>query len=206
MTKDLIGLHAEDHVLGGPDPHRPTLPFMFAHDAAIGQTVTADDELEFSQAKTNDPYSEDNPTGTFAIDLDTNAGILIYRQGLYMVLADVHYAAGSIGISRTIYSAWSRLSSGALAGVGNEMNPGIGIGQAPGGISEVTTTAKSRLTHYAITLLNVIGLDPLTEDPFRAAVILQHNGSNYTTGNGSNTSSLTVVRLAGLGETVDFTP
>ncbi len=182
---------------GGTDPVPPFTTWAKC-TRNTAQTVTTTTELEFINFRTND-------TATFGWDETGDpSGLLIRDEGLYMVLADVIYNAGDIGVERSIYSHWDALSAGVT--FGNELRPAIGTGQTSSGIAEVDNAAilisKGNLSHYAIAeLFN----STLATDPFRAGIALVHTGVNYTIKSGSE-STLTVVRLSTRRSFFDGTP
>lgn len=194
MTKQVVPLHGDDHVLGGPDPFRPSLPFAYGHNDGVTQSVTDDAELLFSTVRTNDG-------DTFWFDPDDPYGILIVRKGMYRFYART-YGGGSS--PREIYAAAQPLSSGPMAGVGNavgEANNGVfELGPASNpyavnAVDSVTAVSKSALSYIGTATF------PSTTKPSaptRAAVILVHLGTNYDVSPSGQHSSLYIERIGGL--------
>jgi hypothetical protein len=179
---------------GGTDPITSDLPYIVAHNSSISQTVTTTTELIFQAAVTND-------TSTFDIDVvDDPSGILIYKPGLFLSIAEVNVGSGDIAVARAIYQHWNVLSFGVS--FGDEIRPGIGTGQNASGIPEVTSggISKSKLSHLALAALHDV--DPT--DPYRLGCVLQRQFANWTVQNLA--SSVTVVRLSGTPSFIDFSP
>lgn len=182
---------------GGTDPIDPQLVYAHAY-TTLAPTVTADAELEFEVCVTTDG-------DTFKFDDSDPKGVLIKRPGLYQFYAYVFYAVGSIAVPRLIYTTVQRLSSGPLAGLGDEAGEGLfalGSGQNQSGVGQVTaanTINKSQLNHVALKELHD-SPTPVSGDPYRAAVILDHAGTNYTL-NGGIRSTLTIVRVGPIATT-----
>lgn len=185
--KQVLRTHGDEHTIGGPDPFRPELPTVVAtNQNGSTQTVSATDELVFATVKTNDD-------DCFAWDSGDPAGVVILRSGFYAFFATVNVVGASIAVARSMYSVCQPLASGALAGVGTELGAGnffLGTGQGSSSIAQVTTIAKSTLSHIAIADVQV----PV-DDWMRAAVILEFVSSDYTLS--STPSGLTIMRVGG---------
>lgn len=155
------------------------------------QGVTANDEVTWAGAQmlTNGP-------GTFGFNVADPKGILIYRHGLYAILAEVVVSSSDIADQRGMYARWSRVSTGVT--FGNPIRPQIGDGQGGAGINEVTALAsKSALYHYSITDTLPFTSGSLETDPIRLGVAVTHTGADYAIGTGP-ASIVIIVRLGGL--------
>lgn len=157
------------------------LPWMFATNGGIQQTVTTTTELLYEDASTNRP-------DIFDWDDTDPAGMLVKKNAIYLGVTSVRYLSGSIAVPRAIYQAVCQLSQGPLFCVGAEWAENafnLGTGQRASSIAEVTSgagaIAKSVLAHIGIAGIsaNIFGPD----DPARHVVFLQHAGVDYTVGN-----------------------
>lgn len=186
--KQVIPIHGQDHELGGPDPLRPELPFVWGHDNALGQTVTANAELEFRVVRTNDQ-------DTFAWDPDDPYGLVIIRRGLYEFYARVY---GGAATPRGIYAACQPLSSGPGAGFGNaigesitgifELGPGSGAPYSVSSVDSGTPISKSALAY-----IGTARIAATVASPWRAVVALLRDGTDWSVG--GTQSSLFIKRI-----------
>lgn len=181
---------------GGTDPIPPFTTWAKG-TGNTAQTVTETTELVFDNFRTNDQ-------STFGWDESGDpSGILIRSRGLYMVLAHVAYDNTDDAVERDMYVHWDALSSGVT--FGSELLPAIGAGQNSSSIGIVSSIPslieKVNLDYFSIAELFATGLD---SDPFRAAVVLGHNGTDYDTA--SSESTLTIVKLSTPRTFFDGTP
>jgi hypothetical protein len=197
-VKQVVPVHGNDHELGGPDPFRPSVPFCYGSDGGTGQTVTADTELVFdtSKVKTND---ED----TYRFDDSDPAGLLIIRNGIYRMWASVGFVVGSIGAAKEMYATAQLLSGGPLFGLGSPFGSSTSARLAelgPNQGSSSLSVVSSGTGGIAKSQLYYMGIAPVFASlaaPIRAAVILDHQGTNYTLGNFA--SVLFIERISGFG-------
>lgn len=203
----VIPKHGRSHKMGGSDPG-PQVTYLVASDSS-SQSVTTTVEADWngSTMRTNDLRDENNPGGTFGFDLTDTKGILIYRHGIYMVHCEASVGSGDIAKVRSIYSRWSRLSSGVS--FGNPLRPQIGDAQGGAGVSEVTAfVSKTTVYHWAIVHTSPFTTGLLSTNPIRLGVALVHvAGNDYTVGGAAQSTELSVVRLGELyNRTLDTTP
>lgn len=204
MTKTVLAIHGPDHSLGGPDPFRAELPFIYGHNDGATQSVTDDEELQFS---TSTGHVITNDIDTFAFDPDDPGGLVIVRSGIYRFWAAAFYSSSDLADAREMYVTCQLLANGPLAGLGAAVGDGglfeLGPGQNQSSVSLVTATntiAKSALAYIAQAQITAT-----EDDPMRAAVILQHNtGVDYMLS--TLRSSLLVERVSGRGGTPPLPP
>jgi len=181
------------HGLGQSDAIDMQLPYI--QGRTISGTITADTELDFGPAgvATNDRT-------TFSWDPDDSPGLLIKREGLYLAMAAVRVSSGAYAaVERSILIKHGPLSGGAFPGGDfGSLDFYLGDGQGDSSLSEVTATSDSKSVLNAIGMQAFNPVDPT--DPYRVAVLLHHEGSNFVLGD----CSFRIFRIA--GSSVDTPP
>lgn len=180
--------HARTHLPGGTDPLAIQWSYITG-TGGLGQSVTANDELELDTVRTND-------SATFGWDeVGDPDGLLIKRSGLYAAFATVQQQASDVAVAREIYVGIVLQSLGALGSLGSPFGEAgsffAGVGQLQAGMATVTAAvAKASLSYMGIGHIPVSG-----SAYYRAAVILDHKGTNFTLNAGA-ASALFIFRIA----------
>ncbi len=185
--KQTIRGHAGEHRLGSNDPLDVALPYIQGR-RTTSATITADTELDYGSTGvvTNDRK-------TFAWDPDDSPGLLIKRAGLYIAMVAVRVSSGIYAsVERSILIKHGPLSSGPFPGGDfGSLDFYLGDGQGDSSLSQVTATSDSK------SVLNAIGMqafDPVDPtDPYRVAVLLNHQGTNFALGD----CSFRIFRIGG---------